>query len=110
LASSTEKRRRKKSSLGVFINLIIFISVGIVVRSPQVFHNWRRKRWVDDWLGGLKTHRSAHLALALLKSRKPLAHLLMRLTNESIVGAAHGNESLEARDEDVLLLPQHIAT
>jgi hypothetical protein len=46
---------------------------------------------VDNLLRGLKTHRSVHLALALLKSRKPLAHLLMGLTDESIVGAVHGD-------------------
>jgi hypothetical protein len=68
------------------------------------FHCWSRKRRVDNWLGGLKTHKSADLALALLKSRKSLAHLLMRLMDESIVGATDGDESLEARDEDVLLL------
>jgi hypothetical protein len=46
---------------------------------------------VDNLLRGLKTHRSVHLALALLESRKPLAHLLMGLTDESIVGAVHGD-------------------
>jgi hypothetical protein len=69
LASNSKKRRRKKakSSLGFFFDLIIIvIYFGVAVPSPWVFHNWRRKRWVDDWLGGLKTHRSAHLTLTLL--------------------------------------------
>jgi hypothetical protein len=35
---------------------------------------------------------------------KTLAHLLMRLTNKGVVGAAHGDESLEALDKNVLLL------
>jgi hypothetical protein len=38
--------------------------------------------------------------------RKPLAHLLMRPTYKIIVEAAHENESLEALDENVLLLPR----
>jgi hypothetical protein len=80
LASNTKKREGKaKSSLGFFFELIviILISVGIAVPSPQVLHSWRRKRSVEDGLGGFKTHRCAHLALALLKSRKPLTHLLV---------------------------------
>jgi hypothetical protein len=93
LASNTKKREGKaKSSLGFFFDLVIIVVFfGVAVPSTWVFHNWRRKRWVDDWLGGLKTHRSVHLTLALLKSKKPLTHLLMRLMNGSVVGAAHGN-------------------
>jgi hypothetical protein len=76
----------------------------LIAYSPPSRQLSRRKRWVDDWLWGLKAHRSAHLTLALPKSRKPLAHLLMRLMDESIIEAAHGDESIEARDEDVVLL------
>jgi hypothetical protein len=36
--------------------------------------------------------------------RKPLAHLLLRLTDKSVVGTAHGDEGLEALDKNVLLL------
>jgi hypothetical protein len=79
LASNTKKRDGKsKSSFGFFFELVVIvISIGITVPSPWVLHSWRRKRWVDGGLGGLKTHRCAHLALALLKSRKPLTHLLV---------------------------------
>jgi hypothetical protein len=72
------------SSLRVFfINLIIVIiffffvvfTSDVVVPHPQVFHSWRRKRWIDDELGGLKTHRRAHLVLMLLKREKSLTHL-----------------------------------
>jgi hypothetical protein len=74
LASITKKRDGKAvSSLGVFFfNLIVvifFFSVftsGVAVPRPRVFYNWRRKRWIDNGLGGLKTHRRAHIALALL--------------------------------------------
>jgi hypothetical protein len=57
-------------SLGFFLDLVIIIAVvaiafGIVEPSPWVFHYWTRKRRVDDGLGGLKSHRSAHLALTL---------------------------------------------
>jgi hypothetical protein len=104
LASNTKKREGKiKSSLGFFFELVV-ISVGVAVPSPRVLHSWRRKRWVDNGLGGLKTHRCTHLALTLLKSRKPLTHLLGWLTDESVIGATHGDQSLEALDEDVLLL------
>jgi hypothetical protein len=84
--------------------IVVVIFFSVAVPSPRVFHGWRRKRWVDDWLRGLKTHRSVHLTLALLKSRKSLAHLLMRLADESVVGATHGDQSLEALNEDVMLL------
>jgi hypothetical protein len=59
---------KAKSSLRFFFDLIviIIISVGVVVPSPWVLHSWRRRRWVDDVLRGLKTHRSAHLTLTLL--------------------------------------------
>jgi hypothetical protein len=71
------------SSLGVFFfNLIVVVifffavfASGVTVPRPQVFHSWRRKRWIDDGLGGLKTHRRAHLTLALLKCGKSLTHL-----------------------------------
>jgi thiosulfate reductase cytochrome b subunit len=76
LASNTKKREGKTTSslkllFNVFI-IVIVIAFGIAVPSPRVFHSWRR---IDNRLGGLKTHRSVHLALALLKSRKPLTHL-----------------------------------
>jgi hypothetical protein len=62
------------------------------------------ERRIDAGLMGLKSHVSAHLALILFWSGKPLIHLLMRLTDESVVGAAHGDQHLEALDENVLLL------
>jgi hypothetical protein len=78
LASSTKKREGKVASpLRFFFNLVIIVTFGIFVPRSRVFHSWRRKRTVDDWLGGLKTHRCAHLTLALLKSGKPLTHLLV---------------------------------
>jgi hypothetical protein len=101
---------KKESSLGLFSNLIIIIIVifiiafGIAVPSPRVFYHGRRKRRIDDQLGDFKAHRRAYFALVLLQTRKPLAHLLVRLTNKSVVGVAHGNESLEALDENVWLL------
>jgi hypothetical protein len=62
LASSTIKREGKvRSSLGLFINLIIgfviafTIIVGDAVPSPRAFHSGRRKRSVDCGLEGLKT-------------------------------------------------------
>jgi hypothetical protein len=62
-----EKEQKTKSSLRFFFYLVVvIIFFGVAVPSPRVFHGWRRKRWVDDWLGGLKTHISVHLALALL--------------------------------------------
>jgi hypothetical protein len=45
-----------------------------------------------------------HLTLALLKSREPLAQLLVRLTDKSIIGEAHGYQGLEAMDKNILLL------
>jgi hypothetical protein len=73
LASTTKKREGKATtSLGLLFNLFIIIVIvfiivfSIAVPSPRVFHHWRRKRRVDDGLGGLKTHISAHLALMLL--------------------------------------------
>jgi hypothetical protein len=42
--------------------------------------------------------------LELLKNREPLAHLLVRLIDKSIVGAAHGYQGLEAPDKNILLL------
>jgi hypothetical protein len=72
LASNTKKERRKTtSSLRVFLNVIIVIFLvasDVTVPCSRVFHSWRRKRWVDDWLGGLKTHRRAYLTLALVES------------------------------------------
>jgi hypothetical protein len=67
LASNTKKREGKiRSSLRLFFNLVVIvITFGIEVPSPWVFHSSRRKRRVDDWLGGLKTHRSVPLALVL---------------------------------------------
>jgi hypothetical protein len=89
----------------IISSVIIFtIIVGVVVPSPRVFHSGRRKRRVDCGLGGLKIHRSAHFALALLQMRKPLAHLLMRLVDKGIIGAAHRDEGLEALDKNILLL------
>jgi hypothetical protein len=69
LASNTKKREGTKNKVFTrffFYLIIVVIFFGVVVPSSWVFHGWRRKRWVDDWLGGLKTHRSAHLTLALL--------------------------------------------
>jgi hypothetical protein len=57
------------SSLRLLFNLFIIavvIAFGVVVPSPRIFHSGTRKRRVDDGLGGLKTHGSAHLAMALL--------------------------------------------
>jgi hypothetical protein len=109
LASNTKKREGKiTSSLGLLFNLIIIviftIVIGVVVPSPRVFYRERRKRRIDDRLGDLKAYRSAYFTLALLQTRKPLAHLLVRLADKSIVGATHGDEGLEALDENVLLL------
>jgi hypothetical protein len=110
LASNTKKRERKTaSSLRLFSNIIIIVVVFIVafggaVPSPRVFYHGRRKRRIDDQLGDLKAHRRAYFALALLQTRKPLAHMLVRLTDKSVVGAVHGYESLETLDENVLLL------
>jgi hypothetical protein len=53
-----------------------------------------------------KTHGSAHFTLALLHVRKPLTHLLMRLSDEGVVGPAHRDEGLEALENDVLFLVQ----
>jgi hypothetical protein len=65
LASNTTKRGGKATSpLGLFFNLVVV--VGVAVSSPWVFHGWRRKWRVGDRIGGLKTHRCAHLLLALL--------------------------------------------
>jgi thiosulfate reductase cytochrome b subunit len=76
LASNTKKREEKRSttsSLGVFLNIVVafVFASGFVVPRPRVFHSWRMKRWIDDWLGGLKTHRHVHLALALLVTEPP---------------------------------------
>jgi hypothetical protein len=106
LASNTKNRERKTvSSLGLFFNLIIVvvftIIIGVAVPSPRVFYHGRR---IDDTLGDIKAHRRASFTLALLQTRKPLAHLLVRLMDKSIVGAAHGDEGLEAHDKNVLLL------
>jgi hypothetical protein len=48
------------SSLGVFFfNLVVVVifffavfASGVMVPRPRVFHSWRRKRWIDDGLGG----------------------------------------------------------
>jgi dolichyl-phosphate-mannose--protein O-mannosyl transferase len=81
LASNTKKRRKTAAALRVFLNIVIVIAFtfasSVAVPRPWVFHSWRRKMWVDDWLGGLKTHRRAHLTLALLKRGKSLTHLLV---------------------------------
>jgi hypothetical protein len=101
LASNTKKRERKTvSSLRLFFTII----VGVVVPRPRVFYRGRRKRRMDDWLGDLKAHRRAYFTLVLLQTRRHLAHLLVRLTDKSVVGATHGDEGLEALDENVLLL------
>jgi hypothetical protein len=109
LASNTKNREGKStSSLGLLIDLIIVIIftiiIGVVVPSLRVFHSGRRKRRVDCGLEGLKTHRSVNFALALLQMRKPLAHLVVKLTDKSFVVAAHRDEGLEALDKYVLLL------
>jgi hypothetical protein len=113
LASDTKKREGKSvSSLGLLFNLIIIIIfiivftivIGVMMPNPRVFYCGRRKRRIDDGLGGCKTHRRAYFALVLLQVRKPLGHLLVRLTDNSVVGAAHGDGGLEALDENVLLL------
>jgi hypothetical protein len=98
------------SSLRLLLDLIIgfviifTIIIGVAVPSPRVFYSERRKWRVDCGLRDLKTHRSAHFALALLQMRKPLAHLLMRLADKGVVGAAPRDESFEAFDKNVLLL------
>jgi hypothetical protein len=64
LASNTKKREGKiESSLRVFFfNLVVVVfffavfTFGVAVPCPRVFYSWRRKRWIDDGLGGLKTH------------------------------------------------------
>jgi hypothetical protein len=110
LASDTKKREGKSVSLlGLLFNLIIIIIfiivftivIGVMMPNPRVFYCGRR---IDDGLGGCKTHRRAYFALVLLQVRKPLGHLLVRLTDNSVVGAAHGDGGLEALDENVLLL------
>jgi hypothetical protein len=52
--------------LDLIIVIVFTIIISIAIPSPRVFHNGRRKRRKDCGLGGLKTHGSAHLALALL--------------------------------------------
>jgi hypothetical protein len=109
LASNTKKREGKTaSSLRLLFDLIIIvfftIVVSVAVPSPRVFYSGRRKRRVDYGLGGLKTHRSAHFTLALLQVRKHLAHLLVRLMDKGVIGAAHGDEGLKAIDKNILLL------
>jgi hypothetical protein len=109
LASNTKKREGKAAPLlGLLLDLIVVIVftiiVSIIVPSPRVFHSRRRKRRVDCGLGGLKTHRSVHFTLALLQMRKSLTHLLVRLTDKGVVGAAHRDESFEALNNNVLLL------
>jgi uncharacterized membrane protein len=102
LASNTKKLDEKvRFSLGVLLFfivslLIIFIVVAIViivVPNPRIFHSKRRKRRIDCRLRVHKTHGSAHFALALLQVRKSLTHLLMRLSDEGVVGPAHKDES-----------------
>jgi hypothetical protein len=71
LASNTKKREWKAASLlrlllDLIIVIVFTIIISIAIPSPRVFHNGRRKRRKDCGLGGLKTHGSAHLALALL--------------------------------------------
>jgi hypothetical protein len=82
------------SSLGLLFNLIIgivfTIVIAIAIPCPRVFYCGRRKRRVDLWLRGHKTHRRAYFALTLLQVRKHLAHLLVRLVDKGIVGVAHG--------------------
>jgi hypothetical protein len=85
LESNSKKREGKAmSSIEVFyFNLIVIIiffffavfTSDVAVPHPQVFHCWRKKRGIDDGLRGLKTHRRAHLTLALLKRGKLLTHL-----------------------------------
>jgi hypothetical protein len=91
LASNTKKREGKAASLlGLLLNLIfivIFITiftiiVSVAVPCPRVFYYGRRMR-VDDGLRDRKTYRRAYFMLALLQVRKPLAHLLVRLTDKS---------------------------
>jgi hypothetical protein len=112
LASNTKKREGKTTkSLGFFLYLIIIIIIvaiafSIAEPSPQVFHHWRGKRRIDDGLSGLKSHRSAHLVLTLLYGGKRLTHLLMRLTDESDVGVAHGVESFRPLTRMFYFLPQ----
>jgi hypothetical protein len=76
------------SLLGVFFfNLVIVVifffffftifTFGVAVPHPRVFHKWRRKRGIDNGLGGLKTYRRTHLTLVLLKHGKSLTHLLV---------------------------------
>jgi hypothetical protein len=107
LASSTKKREGKvRSSLKLLFDLIIVFTIifGVAIPSPRVFHSWRRKRRVDCGLGGLKNHGSAHFALALIQVRKPLSHLLMRLSDKGVIGATHGDESLESLNKNILFL------
>jgi hypothetical protein len=108
LASSTKKREGiSRSSLGLLLDFIIglfiifIVIVDVAIPSPMVFHNGRR---IDYGVKGLKIHGSAHFALALLQVRKHLTHLLMRLSDKGVVGAAPGDESLEAIEKDVLFL------
>jgi hypothetical protein len=110
LASNTKKRERKTAtSLGLFFNLIIVvvfiiiftIVVGVAVPSPRVFYRGRR---IDDRLQELKAHKGSYFVMALLQMRKPLAHLLVRLADKSVVGAARGDEGFEALDENVMFL------
>jgi hypothetical protein len=111
LASSIKKREQKAVSsleflLDVIIIIIVFIffnNISVAAPSPRIFHRGRRKRRVDYGLGGLKTHGRAHLVLALLWVGESLAHLLMRLTNESFVGATHRYKSPDALDKNILL-------
>jgi hypothetical protein len=93
LASNTKKRERKTvSSLVLFSNLIIIIIVfiitfGVAVPSPRVFYHKRR---IYSQLRDLKAHRRAYFALVLFQTRKPLAHLLVRFVDKSVIAATGG--------------------
>jgi hypothetical protein len=94
LASNTKKRERKTvSSLVLFSNLIIIIvfiiTFGVAVPSPRVFYHKRR---IYSQLRDLKAHRRAYFALALFQTRKPLAHLLVRFVDKSVIAATGGEE------------------
>jgi hypothetical protein len=107
LASSTTKREGKvRPSLRLFIiglidAITIIVDGGVAVPSPRDFHTRRR---IDCGLGVLKTHGSVYFTLALLQVRKPLTHLLMRLSDKGVIGSTHGDESLETLEKDVLFL------
>jgi hypothetical protein len=90
--------------VSLFIIFIVVVIIIVAVPSPRIFHSKRRKSRIDCGLRLCKTHGSAPFMPTLLQVRKPLTYLLMRLSDEGIIGIAHIDEGLEALENDVLFL------